>query len=69
MKNKEGVEVTEVKQYKFAIRFADGMLDGKPHDRIYGFAVEAKSQDEAKDMLIGHLKKCVEQLEKGTFGT
>lgn len=65
MDNKDGVQVTEVKQYKFAIRFQDGERDGKPHDFVYGFAIEAKSEAEAKDTLHRHLGKCVEKLDEG----
>ncbi len=64
MENKDGIEVSETKQFKIAIRFQDGEIDGKPHDRVYGFAVEAKSEDEAKEILNRHLTKCLEKLDE-----
>ena len=58
-KNKDGVQITEEKQYKFAIRFQDGERDGKPQDFVYGFATVAKSEAEAKETLRKHLTKCI----------
>ena len=62
--NKDGVQVTEEKQYKFAIRFQDGEKDGKPHDFVYGFTAVAKSGTEAKEILSRHLTKCIEKLDE-----
>ena len=62
--NKNGVEVLETKQFKILCRFQDGEVDGKPHDRVYGFAIEAKSEPEAKEILRRHLAKCLLELEK-----
>ena len=64
MSENNGVEVLETKQFKLLIRFADGEKDGKPHDRVYGFALDAKSEGHAKQTLRGHLLKCVEELDK-----
>ena len=61
---KNGVEVLESKQFKMVIRFADGEKDGKPHDRAYGFAIEANSENQARQTLRKHLLKCVEELDK-----
>ena len=59
MSENNGVEVLETKQFKLLIRFADGEKDGKPHDRAYGFAIEAKSELQARQIL-----QCVEELDK-----
>jgi len=64
MSENNGVEVLETKQFKLLIRFADGEKDGKPHDRAYGFAIEAKSEIQARQILRKHLLQCVEELDK-----
>lgn len=62
--NTNGVEVAQSKQFKLVVRFNDGEKDGRPHDRVYGFAVEADSEAQAKLILRKHLLKCVEELDK-----
>jgi hypothetical protein len=62
--NKNGVEVTPVKQFKFAIRFQDGERDGKPQDFVYGFNVVADDEITAKATMLRHLEACVEELKK-----
>ena len=64
MSENNGVEVLETKQFKLLIRFADGEKDGKPHDRAYGFAIEAKSELQARQTLRKHLLQCVGELDK-----
>lgn len=65
MKNKDGVEVKETKRFNFSIRFNTGeMFKDKPLDKVYGFAIEAQTQDEAKVILKRDLEKCLESLNK-----
>lgn len=71
MDNKQGVSIVEQRRFNFTISFPDGekTVDGetKPHTRQYGFSVEEKSAEEAKTMLLDHLRKCVAELEKPTL--
>lgn len=63
--NKDGVEITPVKQFKFNIRFQDGVKeDGMPQDFVYGFNVIGDDEATAKATILRHLEKCVETLKK-----
>lgn len=55
--------VTEALQFRITIRFPDGEMNGKPHERAYGFMIEAISQRMAQEKLREHLFKMIEQLD------
>lgn len=63
MENKDSIKIEETKRFNFAIRFNVGeTMEGKPLDKVYGFAIEAKTQEEAKEILKRDLNKCLEKL-------
>lgn len=64
MKNKNGAEMMPIKQFKMMVRFQDGEKDGKPIGRVIGFAIEAKTEIEAKETLKRWLQKALEMIEE-----
>lgn len=62
--NKNSVSTTAVKQFRMGIRIQDGEKDGVPQDFVYGFNVDAETEQEAHSILHRHLSRCVNELAK-----